>query len=304
MRSASPATTSSLANLPAHQARIIRPFAEWSILRDARRRAARHHYSIGAATNDRTDIRVAIEFLTWLDENQLDLASIGQEDVDLWLTINPTRLHGLGSFIRWTVARRLSGKLVVPPRRVGLPSNFLGDQEHHEQLKRCLNDDSLPREVRIIGALIRLYALPVNRIVRLTTDRFQRNEEEDRAYFSFDRNAVLLPPKLAQLIVDQIADPRYTSMVRQPPSTSESYLLPGRPPGRPRSEGAVLHLMRRYGLPVLSARNTAMIEAVADLPPIVVSDLFGVSAASAHRWARYAQNSWTDYLLACQDTEG
>jgi len=54
---------------------------------------------------------------------------------------------------------------------------------------------------------------------------------------------------------------------------------------------------------VLSVRNTAMIEAVADLPPIVVADLFGVSAASAHRWARYAKNSWTDYLAALESTK-
>ncbi|MCO6006157.1 hypothetical protein NE236_14280 [Actinoallomurus purpureus] len=31
-------------------------------------------------------------------------------------------------------------------------------------------------------------------------------------------------------------------------------------------------------------------------PPIVVSDLFGVSAGTAYRWAQYAQDSWADYL--------
>ncbi|MFE2750153.1 hypothetical protein ACFXKX_38630 [Streptomyces scopuliridis] len=52
-----------------------------------------------------------------------------------------------------------------------------------------------------------------------------------------------------------------------------------------------------------TARNTAMLEAVTDLPPIVISDLFGVSATSAHRWARFAQDSWADHLAACQETE-
>jgi hypothetical protein len=46
-----------------------------------------------------------------------------------------------------------------------------------------------------------------------------------------------------------------------------------------------------------------MLEAVADLPPIVISDLFGVSAGSAHRWARFAQDSWTDYLAACTNDD-
>jgi hypothetical protein len=58
--------------------------------------------------------------------------------------------------------------------------------------------------------------------------------------------------------------------------------------------------MNQNDLPSLSARNTAMIEAVSVLPPIVVSDLFGVTASSAYRWAQYAQNSWADYLVVCQ----
>lgn len=60
-----------------------------------------------------------------------------------------------------------------------------------------------------------------------------------------------------------------------------------------------MNKLRKHGLEVVSARNTAMLEAVADLPPVVISDLFGVSAGSAHRWAGFAQDSWTDYLAAC-----
>jgi len=39
-----------------------------------------------------------------------------------------------------------------------------------------------------------------------------------------------------------------------------------------------------------------MITAVTELPPIVVSDLFGIAATTANAWARLAQDSWTDYL--------
>ncbi|ONI71123.1 hypothetical protein ALI144C_52315 [Actinosynnema sp. ALI-1.44] len=46
------------------------------------------------------------------------------------------------------------------------------------------------------------------------------------------------------------------------------------------------------------ARNTAMIEAVGELPPIVIADLFGIHPGTAHAWAKFAQASWTDYLAA------
>jgi hypothetical protein len=61
--------------------------------------------------------------------------------------------------------------------------------------------------------------------------------------------------------------------------------------------------MRQHDLAVIAARNTAMIETVADLPPIVISDLFGISPTTAYAWARYAQDDWADYLAVCQDGE-
>lgn len=62
-----------LANLPPHQARVT--------------------------ANDRVDIRTAITFMTWLDDNSITLADLSQEVLDLWLTSHPPRpigLHPLG----------------------------------------------------------------------------------------------------------------------------------------------------------------------------------------------------------------
>ena len=78
--------------------------------------------------------------------------------------------------------------------------------------------------------------------------------------------------------------------------------MPGRPASRPQNPGSIHNLLRRYGLPTISARNTAMIDVVSELPPIVVSDLFGLHPSTAYRWAQYAQSSWADYLLAQEIT--
>ncbi|WP_073846627.1 hypothetical protein [Amycolatopsis sp. CB00013] len=64
-------------------------------------------------------------------------------------------------------------------------------------------------EVRIVGALIRLYGLPVSRIVELTIDRFHRDHES--ACLTLGKNPVLLPPTLAALVERQITDPPMTS---------------------------------------------------------------------------------------------
>jgi hypothetical protein len=45
-----------------------------------------------------------------------------------------------------------------------------------------------------------------------------------------------------------------------------------------------------------------MMQSLADLPPIVIADLFGIAPGTTHRWAQFAGNSWSDYLAALPDT--
>jgi hypothetical protein len=41
-----------------------------------------------------------------------------------------------------------------------------------------------------------------------------------------------------------------------------------------------------------------MIEAVITLPPVVITDLFGLRPSTAETWAKYANDSRTHYLAA------
>ncbi|MFG2848917.1 XRE family transcriptional regulator [Kitasatospora sp. NPDC048296] len=291
-----------LAGLPPHHARVVRPFAEWGVLRAARRRADKDRYTIGSAMSDKRNIRAAIRFMTWLDDNSITLTDLGQDDLDLWLTTHTSASRDLAAFIRWAVARRLTGKLTVPSKKFTQPSQLLPGDELNAHLRRCLNDDGLPLEARIIGALTSLYAMPTTRIVQLTTDRFSRDGED--AYLTINQNPVLLPPKLAALIEQQITAPALrTSVLQKSHTGTPGYLFPGQPPSRPRNSQTVHDYMRRHGLPGISARNTAMLEAITDLPPIVVSDLFGIHPHTAYAWAQYAQNGWAEYLEAVQEVE-
>lgn len=148
--------------------------------------------------------------------------------------------------------------------------------------------------MRIIGALVRLYALPLTRIVELATDQFHRDTEG--AYLTLDRHPVLLPPALASLLDEQIAQ----LPAPQSPQGRRHLLLPGAVPGRPRNPAGLAAQMKQHGLPVRAARNTALMEAITDLPPIVVADLFGISPVTAHRWSRVYQELGVIRLLGLQ----
>lgn len=85
-------------------------------------------------------------------------------------------------------------------------------------------------------------------------------------------------------------------MLKPRVSSGPDYLLPGRHAGRPLSASHIIKRLRDHDLPTRAARNTAMITAITELPPIVVSDLFGLSASTAFQWAKFAQQNWTEYL--------
>lgn len=49
--------------------------------------------------------------------------------------------------------------------------------------------------------------------------------------------------------------------------------------------------------------SDAMFGMAGELPPIIISDLFGVHKNTANQWAALAQNSWADYLAVHQRGE-
>ncbi|WP_159851246.1 hypothetical protein [Nocardia sp. CY41] len=162
--------------LPASQQRLVRPFAEWHIIREARRTAARGVYREGAARRDRAQINTAIAFLNWLDTNHTPLGELTQHHVDAWFDTHRNKNRPVVAFLRWLSARRIIPDIEIAPSQQGSPQHFHDLDTHQQQLRRCLTDDTLPLEVRVAGSLIRLYGMPLAAIVELTTDRFTRDE--------------------------------------------------------------------------------------------------------------------------------
>jgi hypothetical protein len=277
-----------------HQS-VIRAYAEWHIVRRARQRAARGPFRPGADSANRQRIRCAVTFLGWLAEVGASVADLRQHHVDTYFAAGPSNPKALSTFLAWMQSRRLIAGIEIPRKKDGLPFRFQDQDDQTDQLRRCLTATEIPLEVRIIGALVRLYAIPVARIVELTTDRFSR--DDTNAYLVIEQNSVVLPPSLAALIEELIAH-RHSGGRPDSGAGIPAYLFPGRPPSRPRNTKALGRTLSRYGLPTLVARNSAMIANVLDLEPIVVSDLFGVAPQTAHRWAQYAQSSWAAYLAA------
>lgn len=285
-----------LVNQPDHQVRLIRPFVHWFLLRRARRAAARRRYETNASRLVRARVRVALEFLAWLDDLHLDLATLDQQTVDRWLTEGSSRRREVRSFLAWARSHRLTKELRVPfpPRQQ--PDAMLDERERWRLLERCFNDTTQPLDTRAAGALILLYGLPLIRIRSLTADHLDHHSDE-RTHLIVGAHRLLLPPKLANML-SRLAEAG-SGRSRYPTRPgARRWLFPGLVPGRPLSAEGFNVKLTRFGLHTRPARNAALISLAAQLPSAVLADLVGLHHNTAARWSQLAARDWHDFVAA------
>ncbi|GAB2711476.1 hypothetical protein [Kitasatospora kifunensis] len=280
--------------LPTEQARLVRPFAHWHILRRVRQRPRSRPFSKNGASWAATQIRVATEFLTWLDEQATTLGQCGQQTLDLWLAGRGQRHYAVAAFIDWARSRRLVQQLTVPTHQANRPYRQLDPEQRWRLLQTCLTDDSIPTDVRAAGALLALYGHFVARLTPLTSHDLQNRQGDD--YLTIAGTALLIPPAVAEVIRTQLAHrPPHTAAAE---GAQRTWLFPGRNTGRPVTTDALTRRLRRHGIDPRLVRNTAMAAWAGQLPEAVVAQLFNIHLSTAVTWAKHTGRDWTDYLAA------
>jgi hypothetical protein len=288
-----------LADQPAEGAKIIRAYAQWDVLRRARRRAASRTFTYSAGKRARTMIRIALELVVWLRERGQPLQGLRQGDLEEWATARPgTRAYLVNGFLKWAHARRLADKILLPVPQRAEPSHFLEDDQRWDELDRCLSDESMSLPARVAGALLFLYGLQPTRLVSLKPDDVQ--QEEGDTYLMVANGRLPLPPALARLTTDLRDHGRIASAIGRV-AKERSWLFHGVAAGRPLSESGLRRHLENAGIHTRAAHNTALIELAADLPALVVAETLGIHIETAVRWSKYARRDWADYLVARAD---
>jgi len=283
-----------LTGRPAEHTRLIRPFVHWFLLRRARRRAALLRRTDSAGPYLRTRVRVALELLTWLDQQGITLGQLTQDQLDRWLAAGNTRTYKVRHFLGWAAGRGIAPDLTVPavPRQDSI--RFLDEDDRWAQLNRCINDTALPIDVRAVGALVLLFGLPVSRILHLRLDAL--SDHNGSTYLTFGSHPMILPPKVAALLRQLTTAPRQRPLVEK--NSPPTWLFPGRTPGRPASRHTLSRKLQAHGIDTRPARNAALLALIDDIPAPVLADLLDLHPTTTVRWATLAKRDWTSYLNA------
>lgn len=273
---------------------IVRPFAQGTLLRRARRRDAAGKFTEGSAKWLRQRVNAAIDFLAFLDDRQASLETVDQALLDLYLAAGSTRRFVVRDFLRWAFERRLCIKLIVPLRQQLAPSQAFESDARCDLLRRLLYDNTIQSHVRVAGALALLYGQHLSRIVTWKTDQILVDESGVVRIRFADAEVELVEP-LGGLLVDHVDPVRGKAVVGRV-NSGQRWIFPGGTPGRHiTSEGLRIELAE-LGVVLRPSRNSALAEFATDVPAAVLAKLLGLHINTAVRWTRSMQQDWQTFV--------
>lgn len=217
-----------LADIPnlSHQ-KIIHRFATWEILPKLRDRASTKPLSPGPRRKAGAQIIIATRFLGWLAEYDVVLGQCRQSLLDAWAVENsPEVRNKLRIFLKWAASNRLTRHPLNLPAQRGPAAPPLPEQQRLALLGQVLTNDTGLLRTRVAAALILLYAQPVSRIVRLTTDDVLN--DAGQVFIRFGHPPLPVPEPAAAMLLDYIATRANMHTATNPGSL---WLFPGRRAG-------------------------------------------------------------------------
>ncbi|MGH3686359.1 MAG: hypothetical protein ACRDQY_07730, partial [Pseudonocardiaceae bacterium] len=222
------------------------------MLRKLRETAARQPIGIHRNSTARDMLRQAAAFLTWLGDRDRTIGCCVQTDLDAWLADGILARRPAQSFLRWCMDNRRMPQLAIPVQRTENPAPITR-QHRITLLRQVLVGDHLPLVDRVVALLVLLYAQPVSRLVRLTTDDVLHNGDEVLIRLGDPPSPV--PEPFAGLLLAHLAARPNTTTATNPASR---WLFPGRRAGQPMNPVTFQQRLRRIGIPGVNGRTGAI----------------------------------------------
>lgn len=288
-----------VADLPAEHAALIRQFAHWHVLRGMRQasREARLTRSITDASRRR--IRVAIDFLAFLDSHGATPATATQDLLERYHEHTGRPSAPEHTFVVWLRTSRINTTLTPPQAPPRTPVVTVSDTHRWAAVDRLLHDGALRRYTRIAGLLTLLFAQPLSRIAAMRADQVTVTDNDTVAagtvgtvHVTFGAVAIQMPAVLDELIREHLRH-RGQSLYA---SRDTGWLFPGGSPGRHLSTEAIRAQLVAIGIKPYENRKATLFHLAGDIPAPVLAELIGITNDNAANWAKLAARDWTSYI--------
>ena len=272
----------------------VEQFATWHHLRRLRRNSAPGQSSDGAKRSAKQEITETIKFLTWLDEtHQRTAATCRQRDVDQWLATGPTTRHLIRTFFVWATKSKINVEVRIDHRQAKTTPSVTQHQRL-AWLKELLTGDAESLPYRVAGTLLLLYAQPLVRIAALNTTAIVLTPQEMR--ISLGAEPVPVPEPFAGILRQHLHD--RPNLRTTGGGAGTPWLFPSTYPGKHLDAQHIMKRLRALGVNLQGARNSAIQNLVAEVPPPLVAQLLGYSYQVAHRHAEVAAQPWSRYVTS------
>ena len=271
----------------------VEQFATWHHLRRLRRNSAPNQASDAPTRSAKQEITETIKFLTWLDEHHhRTAATCLQHDLQEWLATGPTTRTEVRSFVAWANKTKLNTAIHLDVRQPQ-STRLITQDQRLAWINELLTGDVQTLAYRVAGTLLLLYAQPLVRIAALKTTAVDATHDE--ILITLGAQPIPVPHPFAGMLERPPPQPTQPANRRRHRRQPMAF---------PRAQSRKTHLhphsmlrkLHHRGINVLGARNCALQNLVAEIPPPVVAHLLGYSHHCTHHHAQLAAQPWSRYV--------
>ena len=175
------------------------------------------------------------------------------------------------------------------PLQQVLKGDPVSQRQRLDLIRPAVTDDRVPLRTRVAACLMLLYAQPVSRLIRLTTDDVI--QQDSQVLIRLGDPPAPVPEPFAALLLELAGhQPGITTA-----STPTRWLFPGQSAGQPLAAGTMLAHLRTLGFLTGPARLSALRQLVLQAPAPVIARSLGYHDNTTTRIAAEAGKTWNQY---------
>jgi site-specific recombinase XerD len=269
--------------------RVVERFAVWHVQRRLRQFADRGPVTDKQTQQARREVRQAVAFLAWLQDQGRTLSTCRQADIDGWYSGAYTARRLTHSFLRWAMCAKLIAQLHIPHQHTRNPAP-ISQRQRVDLIRRLITSDDIPLPTRTSALLMLLYAQPLTRILRLTIDDVLSGDDEISIKVGDPPSPV--PEPVAGLLLAHISNRHNLTTAT---NRDARWLFPGRRAGQPLTVNAVERQLHQHQIPGLTGRTSAIRHLVLQTPAPVVARMLSYTYDQTARLAAETGAPWSRY---------